>query len=130
MRLDLRLWRLKSWRRRCGERYWSDWGPGAQNWRRQSGAYSKDLRARFVRRSTHGAGGESGAAKLFEQRREGLGSNIGFSAQHARGAGANECSRTGLYDSAARCIRGKRIRGRDNRQFGALLTADGALAVT
>ena len=56
MRLDLRLRRLKSWRRRCGARYWSDWGPGAQDWR-WSGEYSKDLRARLGRGCTCEGGG-------------------------------------------------------------------------
>ena len=102
---------------------------GAQYWGKGGSACSEDLRARFVRRSTRGAGGERVAAKLFEQRRDGLDSNIGFSAQHAWAAGANECSRAGLYDSAARSARAKRSRRRDNMQFGALLAADGALAV-
>lgn len=66
---------------------------------------------------------------MFEQRRDGLDSNIGFSAQHAGAAGANECSRAGLYDSATRCERANKSRGRNNRQFGALLAADEALAV-
>ena len=114
-RLDLR--RRPEWRR---------WVCGAQYWRKGGSACNGDLRARFVRRSMRGAGGERGAAKLFEQRREGLGSNIGFSAKHAGAAGANECSRAGLYDSSARSARAKRSRRRDNRQFGALLAADGA----
>ena len=103
---------------------------GAQYWRKGGSACSGDLRARFVRRSTRGAGGEGGAAKLFEQPREGLGSNIGFSAQRVGAAGANECSRAGLYDSAARSARAKRSRRRDNRQFGALLATDGAFAIS
>ena len=102
---------------------------GAQYRRKGGSACSGDLRARFVQMFTRGAGGERGAAKLFEQRGEGLGRNISFSAQHAGAAGANECSRAGLYDSAARSARGKRSRRRDNRQFGALLAADGALAI-
>ena len=57
MRLDLRLRRLKSWRRRCGARYWSDWGPGAHNWKRLNGAY---LRARFNNeRTCEGEGGHT-----------------------------------------------------------------------
>ena len=102
---------------------------GAQYWRQGGSASSWDLRARFVRRFTRGVGEECGTAKLFEQRREGLGSNIGFSAQHVGDAGANECSRAGLYDRAARYAHAKRSRRRDNRQFNALITADGELAV-
>ena len=101
---------------------------GAQYWRKGGSACSGDLRCGCVRRSTRGAGGEGGATKLFEQRRKGLGSNIGFFAQHAGAAGANECRCAGLYDSAARFARATRSRKRDNRQFSLLLAANGALA--